>query len=164
MLALRKAPARSWPTPTTDRVKTLSLVLSEEFGIPWLLYDGSTGELAGDQDAGHDHTPARNETPAAILAIAAEGRPHVSLVSTGRYRLCLPIHEPDGPETGCGRRASRSRPLSPGHSARAGPPREMAPIGPIPLVFHGRLDQPLPERQTQPGPAQNSPGSVSRAE
>ena len=98
MLALRKAPARSWPTPTTDRVRTLALVLSEEFGIPWLLYDGSTGELAGDQDAGHDHTPARNETPAAILAMAAECRPHVSLVSTRRYRLCLPIHEPGGPK------------------------------------------------------------------
>jgi HD-GYP domain-containing protein (c-di-GMP phosphodiesterase class II) len=37
------------------------------------------------------------ETQAEILAIAANGRPQISLKNTNRYRLVLPIQEVDGP-------------------------------------------------------------------
>jgi len=93
MLALREAPFRSRQIPVAHRVKTLALVLCEEFGIPWLFYDGSTGELADDQEVGREHNAPTIASPRQVVALAAESRPHVSLVSTGRYRLALSFHE-----------------------------------------------------------------------
>ena len=96
MLALRNAPARARRPVTTDRVQALSRDLCEEFSAPFFFYDGSTGELLDDRDAGESPASARGEIPAEILAIADGGRPHVSLGGTGRFRLALPIQESDG--------------------------------------------------------------------
>jgi putative nucleotidyltransferase with HDIG domain len=96
MLALRNAPARDRRLIATDRVKALSLALREEFSTPFSFHDGSTGEHIGDRDAGESAASSPREMPAEVLAIAASGRPHVSLRSGDRFRLVLPIQEPDG--------------------------------------------------------------------
>jgi len=97
MLALHNIPAQSRRIVATDRVKALSLALREEFDTSFLIYDGSTGEILGAADAGESQISLPRETPAEILAIAVNGRPRISLRSTDRYRLLLPIQEVDGP-------------------------------------------------------------------
>ena len=96
MLALHNAPARGRSTITADRVKALSRVLREEFSIPFSFYDGSTGEPLDDRHAGEAPSSHPGELPAEVLAIAARGRPHVSLGSNEHFRLVLPIQEGDG--------------------------------------------------------------------
>jgi len=98
MSALCEAPARARRALAFDRVKALSLVLCEEFGTVFLFYNGSTGELVGDQGPGERDISAPEETPAEILAFAADGRPQVSRVNISHYRLVLPIQEPEGPK------------------------------------------------------------------
>jgi len=96
MSALCDAPARARRALAFDRVKILSLVLCEEFGTEFRLYNGSTGELVGDQDSGRRDSSLLEETPAEILAFAAAGRPQVSRMNISRYRLVLPLQEPEG--------------------------------------------------------------------
>ncbi len=96
MLALHNVPVQSRRVVAPDRVKTLSLVLREEFDTSFLFYDGSTGEFLGDQDGRKSQISRPRETPAEILAMAHNGRPHITRRSTDRYRLVLPIQEVDG--------------------------------------------------------------------
>jgi HD-GYP domain-containing protein (c-di-GMP phosphodiesterase class II) len=98
MSALCDAPAKARRTLASDRVKSLSRIVCEEFGTDFLFYSGSTGELVGDQDPGRRDISALEETPAEIVAFAAEGRPQVSRMKISRYRLVLPIQAPDGPK------------------------------------------------------------------
>src|SRR5581483_8642865 len=95
MSALRHAPARDRRPIATDRVKTLSLALREEFSAPFAFYDATTGGLISDRQA---DAPARapEELLAGELAIAAGGRPHVGLRGDTSFRLVLPIRAPDG--------------------------------------------------------------------
>ena len=96
MLGLRNPVVRDRRTITDDRVKALSLALHEEFSTPFSFYDGSTGEPLGDGDASGSPAAHRPGVSPEILAIAAEGRPHVSLRSAECFRLVLPIQEADG--------------------------------------------------------------------
>src|SRR5271157_854738 len=98
MSALCEAPARARRALAFDRVKALSLVLCEEFGTDFLFYNGSTGDLVGDQDSGRRDSSLLEETPAEILAFAADGQPQVSCMNISHYRLVLPIQEPEGPK------------------------------------------------------------------
>jgi HD-GYP domain-containing protein (c-di-GMP phosphodiesterase class II) len=97
MLAIHNVPGRSRCIVATNRVKALSSTLREEFDTSFLFYDGSTGELLGAHDAGESQISLLRESTAEILAIAVNGQPHISLRSTDRYRLVLPIQEVDGP-------------------------------------------------------------------
>jgi hypothetical protein len=94
MLALRTISIRDRRPIAADRVKALSLALSEEFSTPFSFYEGTTGELLGHRDAGGP--PAPGEMPAEVLAIAVGERPHVGLRGGDSFRLVLPIREPDG--------------------------------------------------------------------
>jgi hypothetical protein len=96
MLALHNAHARDRRLMATDRLEALSLVLHEEFSTPFLFYDGATGEPIGDGDAGELATWPLGRMPAEVLAIAAQGRPHVSPWSCDHFRLVLPIRDADG--------------------------------------------------------------------
>jgi hypothetical protein len=95
MSALRTISIRGRRPIAADRIKALSLALREEFSTPFSFYDGSTGELLGDHDAGGSPAAAPGEMPAEVLAIAVGGRPHVGLRGGDLSRLVLPIQEPD---------------------------------------------------------------------
>ena len=86
------APSRSVP----DRSRVLALALGEEFDVSFRVYDGSTGEALGDRVTEERHIPPP-ATAALVLAVAADGRPHVSASELNRFRIALPLKELDGP-------------------------------------------------------------------
>jgi HD-GYP domain-containing protein (c-di-GMP phosphodiesterase class II) len=96
MLAFRNATARDRRPFAADRVQTFAQALQDEFSASFSFYDGSTGELLSDRVAGESPVAARDEVPPEVLAIAAGGRPRVSLKGAECFRLVLPIQEPDG--------------------------------------------------------------------
>jgi HD-GYP domain-containing protein (c-di-GMP phosphodiesterase class II) len=89
--------------PSWDKqIKSLSLILREEFGVPFRFYQASTGTLLeGRLPEGGLPLPApafapppELEGPAAVRLVA-EGIPRVHPLAGGRYLLVLPFPAPD---------------------------------------------------------------------
>ena len=78
------------PLLADDEVTVLAVVLADEFGAPFRFYDALGGQqIPADGAWGADDEPL---TPAAVLRLAAEGRPAVSEDGDG-YRLTLVVFE-----------------------------------------------------------------------
>src|SRR5688572_22368687 len=75
-----------------DRACAFGIVLQEEFGAPFKLYNGTTGEEVVPTPAGSS-SPGRL-TPAEVLR-AADAESYVSPCVLGRYQLVLPLADGD---------------------------------------------------------------------
>src|SRR5579864_5277878 len=83
---------RSSHSTLADRARALAVILREEFGVPFLCCDASTGMPVGA--TGTADLSAAELTPAAVIRLAAEGRVRVTPLPGHCYRLLLVLGEP----------------------------------------------------------------------
>jgi HD-GYP domain-containing protein (c-di-GMP phosphodiesterase class II) len=77
-----------------EQVGALAVVLREEFGVPFSLYDARTGHCVSAAD-GDGVVPGLSVD--AVLSIAAEDRPRVESLAEGAYRLAVLLYEANRP-------------------------------------------------------------------
>jgi HD-GYP domain-containing protein (c-di-GMP phosphodiesterase class II) len=74
----------------TDQAKALAVILGEEFGIPFVFYDTTTGALVRDKESGGTLSTAdRPLEPAVVAELAADGRARVTPLDEGHFQLTL---------------------------------------------------------------------------
>lgn len=81
----------------TDQAKALSLILREEFGVPFVFYDALTGEEVWGPRSRDPGQTIVELTPAAAATLAAEGRAVVTWLPEGRYLLAMLLYESGKP-------------------------------------------------------------------
>jgi HD-GYP domain-containing protein (c-di-GMP phosphodiesterase class II) len=77
-----------------EQAGALAVVLREEFGVPFCLYDARTGHGVSDDDGA---SGAMKLAVDAVLTIAAEDRPRVESLPEGAYRLAVLLYEANRP-------------------------------------------------------------------
>jgi hypothetical protein len=96
MQATRDAqPARR--RPLADQAGSLEIILREEFGAPFRVYDAATGRAVETSGPGADAPPAPADDPGWLADLAAEEQAHVTTLSGGAYRLGLSLHDDGRP-------------------------------------------------------------------
>jgi HD superfamily phosphodiesterase len=87
------------------KAKALAVVLPEEFGVPFVFYEASTGEFVTRSEApnlkpGSAWGQVAPETqwpddlaPAAVKSLATDGRSGVVALADGRYQVAVVVHE-----------------------------------------------------------------------
>jgi len=99
MLFIQDERSRPRPLSQADQVRSLSIILQEEFGSPFRFYHVATGREAVGA-APEDPAPAQAEPPEnwdALREVAADGRASVEAVPGGRFRLVFPVPEGESP-------------------------------------------------------------------
>lgn len=80
-----------------EQVHALAVVLREEFGIAFLFYDASTGELLHAQETTPGDHPSVEWKREIIGELAKSGQAQVQAIAPGYYELALPIFEANRP-------------------------------------------------------------------
>ncbi len=75
------------------QANAFAVVLREEFGVPFGLYDARTGEAVWSPDPAELAEPPSSWKQSFILQMAAEERGRVTSMGDGHYQLILPLHE-----------------------------------------------------------------------
>lgn len=97
MLFERGAATDDGRTSCARQIKSLSILLREEFGVPFRFYGAATGlPMEGASAEGSPIPSTSIETPIAIRLIA-EGGPRVRPMAGGRYQLALPFPDAERP-------------------------------------------------------------------
>jgi hypothetical protein len=89
------------PRPSmATQIRSLAIILREEFGVPFRFYEASTGALL-DVPAPEEKEWALAPSPAVegpmAVRLVADGAPRVQPLAGGRYQLALPFPRPDRP-------------------------------------------------------------------
>src|SRR5260370_11710434 len=77
----------------TDQAKALAVILREEFGVAFVLYDVAGGAVVWFQDFEEFGDQAVELEPSLVTEVANEGRAQVRALPDGRYQLVLPLYE-----------------------------------------------------------------------
>ena len=104
MLIAKDAATADPPSSWIKQIRSLTILLCDEFGVPFRFYDAATGrlvdELSSDQGKG---VPAATTAPAldgaTILRLAALGVVQVLPLNGGRFQLALPFADAERPAT-----------------------------------------------------------------
>jgi HD-GYP domain-containing protein (c-di-GMP phosphodiesterase class II) len=72
-----------------DHARALAVVLREEFGAPFALFEAAAGELVQGLDLEETRSASTRVAPDEVAALVAEGRARVTPLSDGRYQLAL---------------------------------------------------------------------------
>src|SRR6202011_3234786 len=81
------------PCPLLQQAPALALILREEFGVPFTLYDAATRSPLALPDGAAAAPPAPGVEPSLIAQVAEQGQPRVATLAPGHHHLFLPFRD-----------------------------------------------------------------------
>jgi HD-GYP domain-containing protein (c-di-GMP phosphodiesterase class II) len=78
--------------PLVEQAQGLASSLRAEFGVPFILYDASTGDVVFDADPVSQALLDLKLEPSTVVAMAADGRAGATLLANFQYQLSLPVY------------------------------------------------------------------------
>jgi HD-GYP domain-containing protein (c-di-GMP phosphodiesterase class II) len=79
-----------------EQAEALASVLRAEFGVPFVVFDASTGQVVFDSDPVSQAILDLKLETSSVIALAAGGKARVILLPNDRYQLSMPVHNARG--------------------------------------------------------------------
>jgi len=80
-------------SPLLQQAHALALILREEFGVPFTLYEAATSKPLDFADGPEAAAAAAGVEPSLIAQVAEQGQPQVASLARGQHHLLLPFRD-----------------------------------------------------------------------